>query len=386
MRHRTTALLILSVAIVANAQPPAAKLWNELKEKREALTALHQEFEVSRTYKFASGEQASKWQIVLDMSHGQWREKNISGSGTRVHVFDGNDLFTSEEGEDEFVHVKRRPKDETPLPAPYGSGDPEWQKAVEVDRRPCGLPGTDQTCAIISAPLKSTTRMESGAASPSIVQGQERVAVSIDTGFIVYALLATSVKRERNSYVSEIRYSLKRVGYGGEPDASLFKLADGMHEVKELSKWNAARIKKQLGGKPAPELAVTDLQGKQVTLASLKGKTVLLDFWATWCGPCRADGPALDKLYKKYGEQELAIIGISVSEDRAIVEKFLKEHPHAYPIVLTSENEIPRPFQIGVFPTYIVIEKDGTLAGVVEGDQGFSDLRKLLKKAGMEVD
>jgi thiol-disulfide isomerase/thioredoxin len=133
-------------------------------------------------------------------------------------------------------------------------------------------------------------------------------------------------------------------------------------------------------------LAVTDIQGKQVTLPSLKGKTVLLDFWTTWCEACRADGSALDKLYAKYGGQNLEIIAISVSEDRAIVEKFLKQHRHSYQIVLTSENEMPRPFQIGVLPTYIVIERDGNIAGVVEGDQGFSDLRKMLKRAGMEVD
>ena len=76
----------------------------------------------------------------------------------------------------------------------------------------------------------------------------------------------------------------------------------------------------------------------------------MLDFWTTWCVACRADGPALDKLYAKYGGQNLEIIGISDSEDRAIVEKYLKEHPHAYPIVLTYENEMPRSFQIGVLP------------------------------------
>lgn len=80
------------------------------------------------------------------------------------------------------------------------------------------------------------------------------------------------------------------------------------------------------------------------------------------------------------------IVGVSVSEDRSIVEKFLKAHPHDFPIVLTTENELPAAYQIGVFPTYIVIDLDGNVASAVEGDQGFSDLRKLLKKAGLEID
>jgi thiol-disulfide isomerase/thioredoxin len=141
-----------------------------------------------------------------------------------------------------------------------------------------------------------------------------------------------------------------------------------------------------LGGNPAPELNAIDIQGRPVALSAYKGKTVLLDFWTTWCPPCRADGPALDKLYSKYGEKDFMIVGVSVSEDREIVEKFLKEHPHSYPVLLTSENEMPRPYQIGVFPTYIVIDRDGTIAAALEGDQGFGDLRRVLKKAGLETE
>jgi len=79
-------------------------------------------------------------------------------------------------------------------------------------------------------------------------------------------------------------------------------------------------------------------------------------------------------------------VGLSVNEDRAIVEKFLKGQPHGFPVVLTSENDLPRPYQIGVFPTYIVIDREGNVSAAVEGEKGFGDLRRLLKKAGLEVD
>lgn len=182
-------------------------------------------------------------------------------------------------------------------------------------------------------------------------------------------------------------YSLKRTSYGATPDAGLFKLPEGgLHEVKKLTPWNAARIKKQLVGNPAPELDVTDIQGNPVSLSSLKGKTVLLDFWATWCPPCVADGPALEKLYRKYSGKELMIIAISVSEERTVVEKFLNKHPHSFPVVLTTENEMPRPYEVALFPTYMVVAPDGTLAAAVEGDQGFGELRKVLEKAGMETE
>ena len=85
-------------------------------------------------------------------------------------------------------------------------------------------------------------------------------------------------------------------------------------------------------------------------------------------------------------DPEKAIALIRDPELRAIVEKFLKQHPHEFPIVLTSENDMPRPYQIGLFPTYIVIERDGTIASAAEGDQGFAELRKMLKRAGLEAE
>jgi thiol-disulfide isomerase/thioredoxin len=177
------------------------------------------------------------------------------------------------------------------------------------------------------------------------------------------------------------------MGYNGEAKESLFRIPpSATTEVKELSAWNADKIKKQLAGKTAPDFALTDIQGKIINLNDLKGKIVLLDFWATWCGPCRTDGPSLDKLYQKYDGKHLVIVGISVDEERPIVQKFLDAHPHRYSIALTTENQMPRPYQIGIFPTYIVIDPAGKLVSATEGEKGFAELRKMLKKAGLETD
>src|SRR5258708_29394458 len=98
----------LRVARQAGAQTPASTLWTELKAKREGLLSLHQEFDVSQTFKTASGEQSLKRQIILDMSQGQWREKSVSGSRNHIRVFDGKDLFRMVEDGEEFVRTKRR--------------------------------------------------------------------------------------------------------------------------------------------------------------------------------------------------------------------------------------------------------------------------------------
>jgi thiol-disulfide isomerase/thioredoxin len=382
--------LIFGTALLAlggGAETPAAKLWNELQAKREKLPGVHQEFDVSRTYTLTNGTQSSKWQIVLDLSQGQWREKSVSGSGNRLKIFDGKDLFSMEESGDEYVRVKRRSKDPDPVPSPYLPNEADWTKSQELERLPCNLPGKDDSCVVLEVRLKPWSRTNSPSNVTAMLQGAARMLIDTETGLIVSLRVVEVIQNPRSSYHSEVSYTLTRVTLGARADDRLFKVpSDGVREVKELSRWNASRIKKQLAGKPAPELTVTDIEGKPVVLSAFKGKTVLLDFWTTWCPPCRADAPALDKLYRKYGEKDLMIIGVSVSEERSIVEKFLKEHPHGFPVVLTTENEMPTAYQVGAFPTYIVIERDGTLTSAVEGDQGFSDLRKLLKKAGLELE
>lgn len=387
MKQAFFAVVLISLPLHAGTETSASALWNDLKLKRDKLPSVHQEFEVTSSFKTRDKTQASRHQVVLDTSEGRWREKSIDGSGTRIKIFDGKDLFSLEEGGDEYVRVRRKGKDGDPAPFLYLASEVDWSKAQEVERKPCGLGEKDHTCVVLDVRFKPWTKSTPSGEFSKLLDGTARVVADTETGCVLAMVAVRAMQNERTAYQSEVRYLLKRYNYGAPADAGLFKLpSEDLREVKELSRWDAAKIKKQLKGKPAPELTATDVTGKSVVLSSLKGKTVLLDFWTTWCPPCRADAPALDKLYNKYGEKDLAIVGVSVSEDRAIVEKFLKEHPHSFPVILTSENDMPAAYQIGVFPTYIVIDRDGTLAAAVQGDQGFGELRKLLKKAGLELD
>jgi thiol-disulfide isomerase/thioredoxin len=211
--------------------------------------------------------------------------------------------------------------------------------------------------------------------------------MDMTTGLLVQSRIEQTVSNKNGSYIRVIAYALVRFGIAASADESLFKQPVGeMREVKELSRWNAERIRKNLVGKPAPDLTVTDISGNPISLDAYRGRTVLLDFFTTWCPPCRADAPDLEKLSKKYGDQRLAILGISVDEDRGVVEKYLKDNRKSYPVVLTSENDMPRPYQISAFPTYIVIDEQGNVTSAVEGEKGFGDLRGLLQKAGMDPD
>jgi thiol-disulfide isomerase/thioredoxin len=379
-------VLLLCGSVICAAQSPLASLVTELKAKRQALPGAHQEFDVSRTTKTDTSTQTFKQQVTIDISGEKWSERTRTSAADRTRFFDGKDVFLMEAGSKDFVRAKRPNKDqEDPAPAPYQLRDPDWSKAKEIERGRCGA--EKHPCIVIEVPLKKWLRPRMNFQElMRLVDGVEKITFDLDTGLVVFADVSQVIDNGRRVYGTDSFYAAKRTDSVSAVPVELLQLPGGGKEVKEFPKWNVARIRKELVGKPAPDISVNDIHGVAVSLADLKGKTVLLDFWATWCPPCRADMPSLEKLNKKYGGKELTIIGISVDEERGIVEKFLGEHPHSYPVVLTSENEIPRQYETREIPTYVVIDATGNVQAAVVGDKGFSELRTLLKKAGLDID
>jgi thiol-disulfide isomerase/thioredoxin len=131
-------------------------------------------------------------------------------------------------------------------------------------------------------------------------------------------------------------------------------------DAKEQPAQTAGRT--DLTGTVAPTFKGVSLDGKAYSLDSLKGKTVLLDFWASWCGPCVRSMPTTEKLYADYKAQGLVVLGVDVDESRDTVDKFLKTKPLGYPVLMGSESGIPAAYGVTVFPTFVLIGPDGKIA------------------------
>jgi len=121
-------------------------------------------------------------------------------------------------------------------------------------------------------------------------------------------------------------------------------------------------------GKPAPLLAMKDIEGRAVRLSDYKGKVVLLNFWATWCAPCRAEMPDLVKWQREYRKHGLQVIGVTYPpEELAEVRKFTKSIKINYPIVL-GEKRTKAIFDEGeTLPITVVIDKKGLVHQVIQG-------------------
>lgn len=124
-------------------------------------------------------------------------------------------------------------------------------------------------------------------------------------------------------------------------------------------------------GKAAPDWQLSDVNGKPLKLADFKGKVVVLDFWATWCPPCRAEIPGLVALQKKYADQGLSVIGVSVDEQGPkVVKPFIERFAINYPVVMGNEKVLTDYGGITAIPTTFVIDRQGN---VVATHQGYTD-------------
>jgi len=124
----------------------------------------------------------------------------------------------------------------------------------------------------------------------------------------------------------------------------------------------------------APDFALIDLSGNEITLADLKGKVIFLNFWATWCGPCRHEIPDFIEFYSQYKDKGLEIIGISVDQSERKVKDFMDKYKINYPIVMAT-NEIMGNYKPGRYiPTTIIINTKGH---IVEKKVGLMNMEAL---------
>jgi peroxiredoxin len=117
-------------------------------------------------------------------------------------------------------------------------------------------------------------------------------------------------------------------------------------------------------GQIAPEIALADTSGKIITLSSLKGKYVLIDFWASWCGPCRKEMPNVKRLYEKYKNKNFEILGVSLDRDRSAWIKAIKDD--GLPWLHISdlkfwECEAARDYNVQAIPYTVLVDKDGKI-------------------------
>ncbi len=133
---------------------------------------------------------------------------------------------------------------------------------------------------------------------------------------------------------------------------------------------------------PAPNFTLKSLSGKNLKLSEMTGNVVLINFWASWCGPCREEMPLLNALHKKYEPLGFTVLGVNVEEKSKNARGFLKDFPVDFPILLDNKNKVSKQYKVVAMPTTVMVDRDGNVRylhkGYKTGDE--KKYRKMIKK------
>ena len=137
---------------------------------------------------------------------------------------------------------------------------------------------------------------------------------------------------------------------------------------------------------PAPDFTLRTLDGQKLRLGEQRGQVVLVNFWATWCGPCRQEMPHLNKLYEKYKSSGFVLLGVNVDDDTAQVAGVASKLGVKFPVLPDSDKRVSRQYDVNAMPSTVLIDRDGRVRYLHRGYQnGYEttydkQIRELLKE------
>jgi peroxiredoxin len=123
-----------------------------------------------------------------------------------------------------------------------------------------------------------------------------------------------------------------------------------------------------LVGGPAPEIVLKDLRGQEVRLSDFRGKVVLLNFWATWCKPCKEEMPAMQASYDKLRDKDFVVLAVNELEDTAKVAEHIRNHGHTFEVVMDRNNQVANRYGVVGLPASFIIDPQGIVRERITGN------------------
>jgi peroxiredoxin/outer membrane lipoprotein-sorting protein len=389
------ALLALTIAgpVRAEPAPDARGLLQKVSAAYRALTSYH--FEGLMSIRMSGAvEQSLDVPMVLaadregrarvDIRNLQMGGMSVSdGRQTWMYVYSVNqytqkpaDAVTDSAG-------MPRPQQNSPLTRYFDL--PQGLKSAEVTgEQPVTVGGAPADCWVVRCdmtPPQALAADTTARATATFWVDKARALVLRDSTSLRLRNPATGANLVMDQVTS---FALGRVNEALPDSLFAFVPPAGATLVQAFGPQAGAEAPSPLVGKPAPPFTLKGVKGSTVSLASYKGKVVLLDFWATWCRPCRIEMPRVEALYKEFKAKGLVVFGINAAEDPATVKGFLAQNPYTMPILLDLKREVSERYQADAIPTLVVIGKDGSISSYFQGVREENVLREALAKAGIK--
>ncbi len=126
---------------------------------------------------------------------------------------------------------------------------------------------------------------------------------------------------------------------------------------------------------PAANFTLKSSSGENIRLSEYRGQVVLINFWASWCGPCRQEMPELDTLHQRYQELGFTVFGVNVEQDRAEADKVLRDIPVTFPILFDDQNHVSDLYGVDAMPVTVLVDRSGTIRYMHRGYKpGYEDI------------
>lgn len=141
-----------------------------------------------------------------------------------------------------------------------------------------------------------------------------------------------------------------------------------------------------LDGQTAPDFTLQDRSGDSVALSDLRGEVVMINFWATWCGPCREEMPLLDELHSRYNRVGFTLLGVNIDDDPRRAEDMIESLGVTFPVVFDSTKQVSQQYEVSAMPVTILLDREGVVRYVHHGykpgyeDKYLEQIRELLRE------
>jgi len=119
-------------------------------------------------------------------------------------------------------------------------------------------------------------------------------------------------------------------------------------------------VAKSVSG-PAPDFTLKSQSGKNLRLSDYRGQVVMINFWASWCGPCRQEMPLLEDMYKRYAKLGFTILGVNVDNDSAKANSYLKDVKVSFPVLYDTSSSVSKLYNVSAMPTTVLVDKNGNM-------------------------
>lgn len=139
-------------------------------------------------------------------------------------------------------------------------------------------------------------------------------------------------------------------------------------------------------GQQAPDFALKSSSGENLRLSEFRGDVVMINFWATWCGPCRQEMPLLDELYQRYERVGFSLLGVNIDDDSRKAMNMISELGVNFPVLFDNTKEVSKLYQVDAMPVTVIVDRDGNVRHVHQGykpgyeDKYLDEIRALLRE------